>query len=66
MPKLLLAVAAIAGLAALTARGATAAPVVGAAAQYAAPTQHVVQADWYWNHRHWHHRRWEHHRWYYW
>lgn len=68
MRRLLLAAAAIGGLTALTAFGtaATAAPVPGAVGQYAVSPQHVVQADWNWNHRRWHHRRWFHHRWHYW
>jgi hypothetical protein len=45
---------------------ATAAPVAGAADQFAVPQQHVVQADWYWRHHHWHHRRWWHGGWHYW
>ncbi|HEY3846427.1 MAG TPA: hypothetical protein VGL95_04880 [Acetobacteraceae bacterium] len=66
MRRLLLAAAAIGGLTAVTGFGATAAPVAGAAGQYAVSLQHVVQADWYVNHHHWHHRRWEHGSWHYW
>jgi hypothetical protein len=64
--KLLLSAVAIGGLTALCSAGATAAPVVGAAGLYAAPQQHIVQADWYWRRHHWHHRRWFHGRWHYW
>ncbi|MGA3397790.1 MAG: hypothetical protein ABSC95_01120 [Acetobacteraceae bacterium] len=66
MRKLLLSAVAIGGLTALSSFGATAAPVVGAAGQYAVPQQHVVLADWYWHHHHWHHRRWWHGGWHYW
>jgi hypothetical protein len=64
--RILLAAAAIGGLTALTAFGAAAAPVAGVATQVAPAPQHIVQADWYWHHRHWRHRRWEHHHWRYW
>jgi hypothetical protein len=64
--KILLAAAAIGGLTALTAFGASAAPVAGAANQFTAPQQHVAQADWWWRHHHWHHRRWWHGGWHYW
>ena len=66
MKKLLLAAAAVGGLTALSAFGAAAAPVVGAAGQVVAPAQHVVQADYYWHHRHWHHRHFEHGGYRYW
>jgi hypothetical protein len=64
--RVLLAAAAIGGLTALTAFGATAAPVAGAAGQYVASPHHMVQADWYVNHHHWSHRRFDHGRWHYW
>jgi hypothetical protein len=64
--KLLLSAVAVGGFTALCSFGATAAPVAGAVSQYAAPQQHVVQADWYWHHRHWHHRRYWHGGWHYW
>lgn len=65
MRMLLLATAA-AGMMALTAVGASAAPVPGAADHVVAAPQHVVQADYYWHHHHWHHRRWYHGGWRYW
>jgi hypothetical protein len=64
--RIVLLAAAIGGLTALTASGVLAAPVAGAAGQYATAPLHVVQADWYWNHHHWHHRRWYHGHWHYW
>jgi hypothetical protein len=63
--KLLLSAVAIGGFTALCSFGATAAPVVGAVSEYAAPQQHVVQAQYYWHHHHWHHRRWYHGGWRY-
>lgn len=66
MKKLLLAAAAVCGLTALSAFGAVAAPVVGAAGPGVAPAQHVVQADYYWHGHHWHHRHYEHGNYRYW
>ena len=66
MRSFLFAAAASVGLMALTAISASAAPVAGAADHYAAPTQNVVQANYYWHHHHWHHRRYSHGRWHYW
>jgi hypothetical protein len=63
MGKLLLAAAVAGGLMAGT---ATAAPTVGAVGYVATAPQHVVQADYYWHHRHWHHRHYYHGGWRYW
>jgi len=62
------ATAAAGGLLTCMAFAATAAPVAGAGVveQHLVTSQHVVQADWYWHHRHWHHRRWYHGGWRYW
>jgi hypothetical protein len=77
MRKLMLATAAAAGLVAVTAAGASAAPAVGPVANPMLAGQHQmatnVQYDEYhhdgyrrWHHwHHWHHRYWEHGRWYY-
>lgn len=64
--RILLAAVAIGGLTALIGSGATAAPVIGAAGQYAASPQHVVQAYYYYHHHHYRHRRWYHGHWRYW
>ena len=59
MHKLLLAVAAIGGLTALTSIGAT------AAGHYVAPSQHMItDVNYNWDHRHhyYHHRHYEHSR----
>ncbi len=65
MRKTLLAAAAVCGLTAVTAFGATAAP--SAAGVHITPAQPpVTQVDYYWHHHRWHHRHWEHHRWRYW
>lgn len=64
--KLLLATATAGGLMTLAAFAASAAPVPGVVDQHVAAPSHVVQADYYWHHRHWHHRRWYHGGWRYW
>lgn len=65
MRRLLLAAAAIGGLTALTAGGASAAPTaVGLHVAQAHPT--VTQVDYWYHHQHWHHRRWDHGHWRYW
>jgi hypothetical protein len=64
--KFLLAAAAVGGLTALSAFGASAAPVVGAAGHGVAPAQHVVQADYFSHGHHWHHRHYEHGSYRYW
>ena len=73
MRRLLLAAVMTGGLTAMATHGASAAPVVGATVQFAAPPPHVVLADWYWRyhgwywrHHYWHHRRWWNGRWHYW
>ncbi len=65
MRKMLLAFAAVGGLTALTAAGASAAPLT--AGVHGVPSQPLVtQVDFYWHHHHWHHRHWDHGRWRYW
>lgn len=64
MRKLLLVAAALGGLAGLGGTGALAAPAV-AVPHFAPERGQVIQADYYYQHRHWHHRHWEHHHWHY-
>jgi uncharacterized membrane protein len=65
MHKLLLAAAALGGLTALTAFGASAAP--SAAGLHVVPSQPMVtHVDYYYHNRHWQHRHYEHNHWRYW
>ena len=63
MRKVLLTAAALGGLLAVTATGASAAPVTGLH-MVPAPAM-VTKVDYYRHHHHWHHRHWEHNRWRY-
>jgi hypothetical protein len=65
MRRLLFATAALGGLTALTAFGASAAP--SAAGLHPVQSHPLVNnVDYYWHRHHWHHRHWEHHHWRYW
>jgi hypothetical protein len=65
MRRILLAMAALGGLTALTAANASAAP--SAAGLHVTPSQPLVtHVDYYYHHHHWHHRHWDHGHWRYW
>ena len=65
MRRFFLAAAAIGGLTALSAGGASAAP--SAAVLHVTPSHPMVtHVDFWYHHRHWHHRHWDHGRWRYW
>jgi len=65
MQTLMLAMVTAVGLTALTAAGASAAPLANGL--HAAPAHALAtQVDYHWRGHHWHHRRWYHGYWRYW
>lgn len=67
MHRILLVTPAMAGLFAVVALNAWAAPSSGLSGVHAVSIQDkVIEVDYYWNHYHYHHRRWHHHHWHYW
>ena len=66
MRRLILAIVAASGLAALAIPAASAAPYQNERAAVSHDYRGATRTDgYYWHHRHWRHHRWEHGRWHY-